>query len=96
MLRLVIFIHLNETFNNSARFEEGETCQYLRHLTKIPLVDVSRDALVRLRHVLADENEGVGRGEQREQFILLRLVVQDLRFRLSVDQKSWRVFSTFG
>lgn len=65
----------------------GETCRYLGHLTKIALVDVSGDAVVRLRHVLADENEGVGRGEQREQFVLLRLVVEDLRFRLSADQK---------
>lgn len=61
--------------------------QYLRQFTEIPLVDVSSDAVVGLLHILADKSEGIGRSQQREKLILLRLVVEDLGLWLSVRQK---------
>lgn len=35
---------------------------YLRQLAKVPLVDVSSDAIIHVLHVLAHDGEGVGRG----------------------------------
>lgn len=61
--------------------------QYLRQFTEVPLVDVSADAVVGLLHVLANKSEGIGRSKQREQLVLLRLVVEDLGLWLSVGQK---------
>lgn len=49
-------------------------------------MDVSTDAVVGFLHVLAHEGEGVGRGQQRKQLVLLRLVVEDLGLRLSAGQ----------
>ena len=51
---------------------------YLGQLTEVPVADVPGDAVVRLVHVLAHKVEGVGRGQQRKQLVLLGLVVQDL------------------
>lgn len=60
---------------------------YLWQLSKIPPVDLCVDALVGVCHVLSDEGEGVGHGQQREQLVLLRLVVQNLRLWLSGKKK---------
>lgn len=49
-------------------------------------MDVSTDAVVGLFHVLANKGEGVGHGQQREQLVLLRLVVEDLGLWLSVGK----------
>lgn len=61
--------------------------RYLWQLAEVALADVSTDAVVGVRHVLADEGEGVSRGQQREQLVLLRLVVQDLGLWFSVGQR---------
>lgn len=61
------------------------TCsQYLRQFAEVPSVDVPTDALIGLAHILTDKSEGVGHSQQREQLVLLRLVVKDLGLRLSV------------
>jgi len=65
-----------------------EVRQYLRHLCEVALVDVPGDAVVGVRHVLAGEQEGVGCGQQREQLVLLGLVVQDLGLRFSGEGKN--------
>lgn len=43
--------------------------------------------MVRLLHILANKREGVGHSEQREELVLLCLVVEDLRLWLTVEQK---------
>ena len=61
--------------------------QYLGQFTEVPLVDVATDAVVGLLHVLANKSEGIGRGQQRKELVLLRLVVEDLGLGLSVEHK---------
>lgn len=67
--------------------------QYLGQLTEVPLVDVSTDAVVGLSHVLANKREGIGHGQQRQQLVLLCLVIKDLRLWVSVGHKrtGWSV-----
>lgn len=52
--------------------------QYLRQFTEVTIIDVSSDAVVRLLHILANKVESIGRRQQREQLVLLGLIVQDL------------------
>lgn len=59
--------------------------QYLRHLAEVSLVDVFSNAVVGLPHVLANKSECIGCGQQREQLVLLCLIVEDLRLWLSVQ-----------
>lgn len=59
--------------------------QYLRHLAEVSLVDVFSNAVVGLPHILANKSEGIGCGQQREQLVLLCLIVEDLRLWLSVQ-----------
>lgn len=59
--------------------------QYLRHLAEVSLVDVFSNAVVGLPHVLTNKSEGIGCGQQREQLVLLCLIVEDLRLWLSVQ-----------
>lgn len=61
--------------------------QYLRQFTEVPLIDVFIDAVVSLCHILADKSEGISHSQQREQLVLLRLVVKDLGLWLSVGPK---------
>ena len=61
--------------------------RYLGQFTEIPLVDVSGDAVVCLLHILADKSEGIGCSQQREELVLLCLVVQDLGLWFSVGKK---------
>lgn len=66
------------------RFYSGrEGAPNLGQFAEVALVDVSGDAVVGLAHVLADKREGVGGGQQREELVLLRLVVQNLGLWLS-------------
>lgn len=58
--------------------------QYLWQFAKVPRGDVSTDALVGLLHILTNKREGIGHSQQREQLVLLRLVVKDLGLWLSV------------
>lgn len=62
--------------------------KYLWQFTEVPSVDVSTDALVGVMHVLTHISERIGSSQQREQLVLLGLVVQDLRLRVSVGQGS--------
>lgn len=62
--------------------------KYLWQFTEVPSVDVSTDALVGVTHVLTHISECIGSSQQREQLVLLGLVVQDLRLRVSVGQGS--------
>lgn len=62
--------------------------KYLWQFTEVPSVDVSTDALVGVMHVLTHISESIGSSQQREQLVLLGLVVQDLRLRVSVGQGS--------
>lgn len=50
-------------------------------------MDVSTDAVVGLLHVLTHEGEAVGRRQDREQLVLLRLVVEDLGLWLPEGQE---------
>lgn len=65
-----------------------EVRQYLRHLCEVALGDVPGDAVVGVCHALSGEQEGVGRGQQWEQLVLLGLVVQDLGLRFSGESKN--------
>lgn len=60
---------------------------HLRHFTEVSHADISSDALVGFPNVLSHESESIGHGQQREEFILLRLEVQDLGLWLSAGQK---------
>lgn len=62
--------------------------KYLWQFTEVPSVDVSTDAPVGVLHVLTHISECIGSSQQREQLVLLGLVVQDLRLRVSVGQGS--------
>lgn len=64
---------------------------YLWQLTKVPRMDVTTDADVGLFHILANKRKGVGRSQQREQLVLLRLIVQDLGLWLSEDRVTLKV-----
>jgi len=75
---------------SSSNLDQSFMCtssQYLGQLTEVPLVDVSTDAVVGLSHILANKREGIGHRQQREQLVLLSLVIEDLRLRLSVGHK---------
>lgn len=61
--------------------------KYLWQFTEVPGIDVSTYALVGVLHVLTHVREGVGRSQQREELVLLGLVVQDLRLGVSAGQK---------
>lgn len=61
--------------------------KYLWQFTEVASVDVSTDALVGVLHVLAHISECIGSSQQREQLVLLGLVVQDLGLRVSVWDK---------
>lgn len=58
--------------------------QYLWQFAEVPCGDVSTDALVGLLHIPTNKCEGIGHSQQREQLVLLRLVVKDLGLWLSV------------
>lgn len=56
---------------------------YLRQFIEVPLADVSSDAVVGLVHILANKSKGIGSSQQREQLVLLRLIVKNLGLWLS-------------
>lgn len=60
--------------------------KYLWQFTEIPGIDVPADALVGVPHVLTHIGECIGSGQQREELVLLGLVVQDLRLWLSAGR----------
>lgn len=60
--------------------------KYLWQFTEVPGIDVSTDALVGVLHVLTHISESIGSSQQREELVLLGLVVQDLGLRVSAGQ----------
>lgn len=58
----------------------GAVNTYLGQFTQIPLANVLVNPVVGLLHVCTDKLEGIGRGQEGEEFILLGLKIQNLWF----------------
>ncbi len=59
---------------------------YLRQPFSISLLDFINDGKVCILHVFSSKPVGIGRGYERQQLVLLGLVIQDLRFPLPTGQ----------
>lgn len=55
-------------------------CTYLRQFTQVPLANALINSKVGLLHVPSYEVEGIGSGQEWEEFILLGLKIQNLWF----------------
>lgn len=59
--------------------------KYLWQFTEVPGSDVPTYALVGVLHVLTYISECIGSSQQREELVLLGLVVHNLRLRVSAE-----------
>lgn len=57
-----------------------KVCPYLGQLTQVPLANARINSKIGLLHVPSYKLEGVGSGQQWEEFILLGLKIQNLWF----------------
>lgn len=62
-------------------------CTYLRQFTQVPLANALINSKVGLLHVPSYEVEGIGSGQEREEFILLGLKIQNLWFWFANKEK---------
>lgn len=61
---------------------------YLRQLTQVPLANALINSKVGFLHVSSYKVEGIGSGQEREEFILLGLKVQNLWFWFTKTENS--------
>lgn len=75
-----LFLHAVKKLHTNSTNTGFQRTQYLWQLTEVPRADVPTDTMVGVLYVGSHKMEGVRCCQERKEFVLLGLIIQDLGF----------------